>query len=263
VSRPTTKGIERMTKRFLAIPALLLLSGFALQSEPVTIHLAGDSTMAPKLVTRRPETGWGEVLQQHFNPDHVQVANHARNGRSTRTFVEEGRWQRLVDRLRPGDYVLIQFGHNDGSADKPDRYTPPEQYRANLVRFVRETRGRGANPVLLTPVARRRFDGRGAFVESHGEYPDLVRAVAAEHRVPLLDLHRSSRAALEREGVEASKALFLHLKPGEQPNYPAGLEDNTHFSPRGAELMAGLAVAAMREAGLPLASLLVTAAATP
>src|SRR5687767_7580670 len=131
---------------------LLLLCPSAHAKGPLTVFLAGDSTMAAKRPEKRPETGWGEFLQQHFDDRKVRVDNHAMNGRSTRTFIAEGRWQAVVDRLKPGDYVFIQFGHNDSSKEKVDRYTPPEDYRANLVRFVAEVRAKKATPVLLTPV---------------------------------------------------------------------------------------------------------------
>ena len=207
---------------------------------PITVHLAGDSTMAPKVAEKRPETGWGEMLQARFDSQDVRIVNHARNGRSTRTFIAEGRWDGITRALRPGDYVLIQFGHNDASKEKADRYTPPADYRANLVRFVSETRAKGATPVLLTPVVRRRFDSTGVFVDSHGEYPDIVRAVAAEHGVLLFDMHGESARVLREHGPERSKQLFLQLAPGEHPNYPGGVTDNTHFSPHGAEVMAEL-----------------------
>lgn len=234
------------------LPLLLLLAAFAFAERPVTLYLAGDSTLAHKLVTKRPETGWGEALQQYFDVDQVRIENHARNGRSTRTFITEGRWQAVVDKLRPGDYVFVQFGHNDASVDKVDRYTPPADYRRNLVRFVAETRAKGANPVLLTPVRRRKFDAAGTLVDTHGEYPDLVRAVAAEQRVPLLDMHRLSAEALTRHGAEGSRRLFLQLKAGENANYPRGIEDNTHFSPQGAEVMAALAAEGLRALGIGL-----------
>ena len=138
-----------MLRRLPLLP-LVLLAAFAWRDAPVTVYIAGDSTAAQKLVTRRPETGWGERLQQYFDIDRVRVQNHARNGRSTRTFIEEGRWQEIVDALRPGDHVFIQFGHNDASVDKVDRYTPPADYRANLVRFVaREGRWIGAKVGLF------------------------------------------------------------------------------------------------------------------
>src|SRR6267142_5180041 len=120
--------------KYLAILSLFLfLDGSALGGEPVTIYLAGDSTMAQKLPEKRPETGWGEALQQFFVESRVRVENLAQNGRSTKTFIAENRWQALVDRLKKGDYVFIEFGHNDSSKEKTDRYTPPDEYRKNLL----------------------------------------------------------------------------------------------------------------------------------
>lgn len=212
----------------------------------VTIYLAGDSTMAAKFAAKRPETGWGEMLEANFRPGTVKVVNRAANGRSTKTFISEGKWGSIVDGLKKGDYVFIQFGHNDGTKDKGERYTPPEDYKKNLVRFVDEVRARGANPVLLTPVMRRRFDKDGRFYDTHGEYPDIVRAVARDFKVPLIDMHRMSEAVIVGYGVEGSKKLFLKLESGENPNYPNGVDDNTHFSPLGADEMAKLAVAGIR-----------------
>ena len=221
---------------------------------PIAIYLAGDSTMAPKLPEKRPETGWGEMLQEFFDSSKVRVHNHARNGRSTRTFLSEGRWKAIVDSLRPGDYVFVQFGHNDASKDKTDRYTPPADYRANLVRFIEDTRARGANPVLMTPVMRRRFGDDGKVRNSHGEYPDIVRSVAAERGVPLIDMHRKTSELLTLFGQTASTALFLQLPPGENANYPKGIQDNTHFSPFGARIVASLVIEGLREARVPVAA---------
>ena len=232
---------------------LLLLSAAAVRGGPVTVYLAGDSTMAEKRPERRPETGWGEALQQFFRAGEVRVVNRAANGRSTRTFLAEGRWQGILDSLAAGDYVFIQFGHNDQSKEKTDRYTPPEDYRRNLTRFVGDVRAKRATPVLLTPVARRKFDASGRLVDTHGEYPDIVRAVAADQRAPLIDMHRTSAELLARYGADSSRTLFLQLKPGENANYQNGIEDNTHFGPLGAELMARLAVDGIRELRLGLA----------
>ncbi len=223
---------------------------------PVTIFLAGDSTMAGKLPEKRPETGWGEHLAAQFRDGTVVVDNRAKNGRSTRTFIEEQRWQSLIDSVQSGDYVLIQFGHNDQSVEKPDRYTPPVDYARNLERFVDDVRAKDATPVLLTPVARRRFDESGRVLDSHGEYPDLVRTLAARRQVALIDMERRSAAVLQESGVERSKALFLWLAPGSHANYPKGVEDNTHFSPVGAARMAREFAYALRESGLPLGELL-------
>jgi len=218
----------------------------------VTIHLAGDSTMAEKLAEKRPETGWGEMLQPLFKQG-VEVRNYAKNGRSTRTFISEGLWDGLIANVKEGDYVFLQFGHNDESKEKVDRYTPPADYRANLARFVAETRARKATPVLMTPVMRRRFDPSGALQDTHGEYPDLVRALARETGAPLLDLHLESGRVLAEYGPEGSIPLFLQLKAGENPNYPNGIADNTHFSPKGAALMAERVAASVRSTALPLA----------
>ena len=221
-----------------------------------TIYLAGDSTMAQKLPEKRPETGWGEMLGSFFQDGKVTIENRAQNGRSTRTFIEEKRWQAIVEQLKGGDYVFIQFGHNDESKEKVDRYTPPADYRNNLVRFTTDVRDRKAFPVLLTPVMRRRFDKDGALQDTHGEYPDIVRGVAAEYRVPLIDMHQSSAKVLQQYGPEESRRLFLQLKPNENVNYPKGVEDNTHFNPVGAMVMAGLAADGIRQQKLGLAKYL-------
>ncbi|MGZ8848436.1 MAG: LamG-like jellyroll fold domain-containing protein, partial [Pyrinomonadaceae bacterium] len=233
-----------------------MLPSIAAGQELVTVFLAGDSTMARKLPEKRPETGWGEALQQFFDETKVRIDNHAQNGRSTRTFIEERRWQAIVDKLKTGDYVFIQFGHNDASKEKVDRYTPPADYRRNLIRFVSDVRAKKAIPVLLTPVMRRRFDKDGQFLDSHGEYPNIVRAVAADNKVAFIDMHRKSEFVIKQYGVEASRKLFLQLKPDENPNYPKGIEDNTHFSPLGAGIMASLAVDGIREQKLGLAKYL-------
>jgi lysophospholipase L1-like esterase len=236
--------------------ALVVGQVTAAKSGTVTIYLAGDSTMAQKLPEKRPETGWGEMLGSFFKEGKVTIDNRAQNGRSTRTFIEEKRWQAIVEQLKEGDYVFIQFGHNDESKEKVDRYTPPADYRNNLVRFITDVRDRKAFPVLLTPVMRRRFDKDGTVQDTHGEYPDIVRSVAAEYRVPLIDMHRSSATVLQQYGPEESRKLFLQLKPDENPNYPKGVEDNTHFNPLGARVMAGLAVDAIRQQKLGLAKYL-------
>lgn len=234
--------------KLLSLLSLIFVAGVlaSAQRQPVVVYLAGDSTMAEKKPEKRPETGWGEMFQQYFDAEKVRIENHAQNGRSTKTFISENRWQTIVDKLKKGDYVFIQFGHNDSAKDKGERYTPPEDYRKNLIRFVEEVRAKKANPVLLTPVVRRRFDKDGNFYDSHGEYPDLVRGVAREYKVALIDMHRASEAVIKKYGVEDSRKLFLQLKAGENANYPNGIEDNTHFSPLGAEEMARLAVAGIR-----------------
>ncbi|ESP90068.1 rhamnogalacturonan acetylesterase [Candidatus Halobonum tyrrellensis] len=221
-------------------------------SDSTTVHLVGDSTAADKAADERPETGWGTPFADRFDGS-VTVENHARNGRSTRTFIEEGRWQPVVDALTADDYVFVQFGHNDEVPSK-EQYTPEAAFRANLERFVDETRERGANPVLLTPVARRRFDESGEPTDTHREYADLTRTVARDRDVPLVDADERSRALLRELGPEASKRLYNHLPPDEHPNYPEGVADDTHFSEYGARRVADLVLAGVEEVDLELAA---------
>ena len=217
------------------------------QKSPIVVYLAGDSTMAQKADDKRPETGWGEKLQQYFDEKKVKIDNRAMNGRSTKSFINENRWQQIVDNLKKGDYVFIEFGHNDEKLDKPGVGAAANgEYRENLIRFVKDVRTKNAAPILLTPVMRRKFDANGVFQDTHGEYPDAVRKVAAELKVPLIDMHRLSEKVLKDLGTEKSRTLFLQLAKGENVNYPKGVEDNTHFNPNGAEAMAKLAVEAIK-----------------
>jgi lysophospholipase L1-like esterase len=242
--------------RRLALAVLCLALLGARQAKPVTIWLAGDSTMAEKLPSKRPETGWGEMLGQFFRPEAVQIANRAVNGRSTRSFIAEGRWAHIVDSVAPGDFVFIQFGHNDESHEKADRYTTPEEFKGNLRRMIGDVRARGARAVLFTPVERRRFDPAGRLEQTHGAYPGYTRQVAGELGVPLIDMHASSRDLLEELGADSSMKLFLHLEKGAHPNYPEGVADNTHFRPLGAELLAREAVSGIKQVLPELAALL-------
>jgi lysophospholipase L1-like esterase len=188
-------------------------------------------------------------LQQYFDVDEVRVVNLARNGRSTVSFRAEGRWDALLEELKPGDYVFVQFGHNDEKAENPAVYADARTgYPRNLSRFVSEARARGAHAVLLTPVARRRFAADGTLQDTHGAYPDAVRAVARSESVPLIDMERRSSAVLREHGEARSRALFLHVdSAAHHPNYPRGVRDDTHFSPAGAELMAREVVEGIRE----------------
>jgi DNA sulfur modification protein DndE len=243
----------------LLTAALVALLGA--HTQPITVWLAGDSTMAQKQPDKRPETGWGEALQACFDSSQVRIANRAMNGRSTRSFVAEGRWQAIVDSLRAGDYVFIQFGHNDEKVGTAN-YSSPDDYRRNLERFVDEVRARGGHPVLFTPVVRRRFDG-ARLVETHGDYSEAARTAAHERKVELVDMTRRSAELVQRLGPDSSRALWLHLEPGANPNYPAGVHDDTHFNPRGAQQMAGLAIDAIRMLRLDLATRLQRCAARP
>ncbi|GAB3882943.1 rhamnogalacturonan acetylesterase [Spirosoma agri] len=235
--------------------SLLLLFAFIPPTNKITVYLIGDSTMSIKQVKAYPETGWGMPFA-HFFDESVTVDNRAQNGRSTRTFIEENRWQPVADNLHEGDYVLIQFGHNDEVKTKKS-YTTEDDFRKNLIRFITESRARKANPVLITPVARRQFDAAGKIEETHAVYAELVRTVATEYATPLIDLDRQSQQLLQTLGAETSKLLYLQLTPGEHPNYPEGKEDNTHFNELGARKMAEVVLANIRSLKLELADRIV------
>jgi lysophospholipase L1-like esterase len=221
-----------------------------MSSASTTVHLIGDSTIAEKDPSARPETGWGTPFAEYVD-DSVTVENHARNGRSTRTFLEEGRWQPVVDALTDGDYVFVQFGHNDEVPSK-EQHTTEDAFVANLEQYVAETRENGAKPVLLTPIARRHFDADGSLQDTHEVYSELVRRVARDRDVALIDMDERSQALLRELGPKESKSLYLHLSPGEHPNYPDGVTDDTHFSELGARRMAELVLDGVGELELEL-----------
>ena len=220
----------------------------------IILHLAGDSTMGEGLPERRPETGWGEPMQEQFDAARVVVSNHAKRGRSTRTFLSEGFWAGLIANVKEGDYVIVQFGHNDGSID--EEQTPREEYRANFARFVTDVRGKKGIPILATPIVVRAFNRDGSLRDTHGSYPDIVRSVAATAGAPLLDMQVLSAQVVASHGPEGSKQLFQHLSPGEHPNYPGGLADNIHLSPTGARLLAERAAKGLKDLNVPLAAFL-------
>ena len=241
----------------LCLGLLALLTAFAAPAPPrkkIKLYMIGDSTMANKIRQVFPETGWGMPLVTFFDTAAVTIDNRAQNGRSTRTFLAENRWQPIVDALQEGDYVFIQFGHNDEADNYPDRYTSPEDYRKNLVKFVTETRSKKAYPVLLTPITRRKFDKQGHIQETHVAYSKVTAEVAAQTKTPLIDLDKMSRDLLQQFGEANSSLLFLQLAPGDHPNYPYGKNDNTHFSELGARKMAQLAVSQVIAQKLPFLS---------
>lgn len=221
----------------------------------IKIYLIGDSTLSIKQVNAYPETGWGMPFVNFFDDD-VVVDNRAQNGRSTRTFVAENRWQPIADSLKRGDFVFIQFGHNDEVETKKS-YTSLEDYKTFLVKFILETRVKEATPVLITPVSRRRFDPSGKALETHPVYADVVRTVAKEQKVPLIDLDQKSIELFQKLGPESSKLLFNHLEPGESPNYPQGKIDDTHFNELGAREIAQIVLKEIRILQLKLVDYIV------
>ncbi|MEV0782122.1 rhamnogalacturonan acetylesterase [Streptomyces sp. NPDC050423] len=201
---------------------------------PRTVHIAGDSTAARKYAGAAPETGWGMALPFFLNRT-LTVANHAVNGRSSKSFIDEGLLAALLEEVRAGDLLLIQFGHNDEKTEDPARGTDPyTTYQDCLGRYIAAARARRARPVLITPVERRRFAEDGTAKPTHGDYPAAMRALAAGERVPLLDMQALSLARWQELGPDGTEAYFNRLEPGESPNYPDGQQDNTHFRPTGA-----------------------------
>ena len=223
------------------------------------------------LVGGNPERGWGQMLSRYFSAD-IVIDNHAVNGRSSKSFIDEGRWDKVLEKLKKGDYVFIQFGHNDEKSDEKRHTDPGTTFDANLKRFVEEARAKGAIPVLFNSIVRRNFGKTNAdavaqavvqddiregidpnapqaeekagarLIDTHGAYLDSPRNVARELDVPFVDLNRITHDLVERMGPETSKQLFVWVAPNTVPALPDGREDNTHLNVRGAATVAWLAV---------------------
>ena len=223
----------------LIFPLLLFLMAFSFPGKKkITIWMCGDSTMSIKEKKAYPETGWGMPFV-YFWDSTVNIENLAKNGRSTSSFRNEGLWKKVFDGAGEGDYVFIQFGHNDEVSTKKT-YTTETEFKNNLGQYVAEARAKKAIPILLTPMARRKFDADGKIEGTHDVYSQIVRDVAKKEKVVLFDMDKITQQLYQQVGVENSKLLFLQLKPGEHPNYPDGKEDNTHFNELGARLVAQL-----------------------
>lgn len=230
--------------------ALILFTVAIPPKKKITIWMIGDSTMAIKNPKAFPETGWGMPFV-YFWDSTVTVDNRAMNGRSTRTFLEEKRWDPIMQNMQEGDWVFIQFGHNDEVPTKKS-YVDEAGFKANLLKYINETKSKKANPVLLTPVARRKFDANGNVEETHAVYAQVVRDIAKENNVPMIDLAEKGKELYRQFGQEASKYLLNHLAPGEHPNYPEGKVDDTHFSELGARKIASIVLAEIRKQHLAL-----------
>lgn len=222
---------------------LILLISTTCFAQKTTLYTIGDSTMANKKdPDRNPEHGWAQVLQSFFNND-IIVVNKAVNGRSTKSFINEKRWDSIYKKLKKGDYVFIEFGHNDEKIEDSTRYTNPHTtYRYNLIRFVKESREKGAIPVLLTSIARRNFNEKGVLVPTHGDYPLETRLTAQEYKVPFIDLEYYTEFLEQSYGPEKSKKLHLHFKAGENPYYDKDKADDTHLSLEGAKAIAQIVI---------------------
>lgn len=251
--------ITRFRKlKIAAVGLCLLCTAFISGQKPIKVWMIGDSTMCDYESSKAPLTGWGMPFAGFFNTE-VQLNNRAKGGRSTRTFISENRWANVADSLSKGDYVLIQFGHNDEAKEEKykERYTSVPDYKTNLARFIKESRAKNAVPVLITPVSRMSFDKEGHAKETHAEYTAAVYEVAKMYAVPLIDLDRDSRALFENMGPVASKKLFMQLEPGVHPNYPEGKKDNTHFNEFGARKIAQLVLSEMKKQQLELCKYIV------
>lgn len=224
----------------LLVIILIVFTSCQPNEKPFTIFTIGDSTMANKKSEVYPETGWCQVLPEIFD-SLVTIRNHAVNGRSSKSFIDEGRWETVLDSLKPGDYLFIQFGHNDEKEYDSTRYTTPfGTYSENLKMFVSKSREKGATPILFTSIVRRKFDENGKLTDTHGDYPVATRKVAKELNVPLIDLQKLTADWVDSLGDEPSKAMFLWTEPNEK--FPEGRKDDTHLSETGARKVAQLAM---------------------
>ena len=241
----------------LAGLATFLATAFRPAANPkIQIFLVGDSTMSDKPDLTKPERGWGMEFGQYFD-NGVVIRNTAVNGRSTKSYYREGRWAKVLEALKPGDWVFIQFGHNDSKVEDSVRSAPAQTlYRQLLTKFVQEAKQKGANPVLLTPVGRRYFDNKGKRKDDHGEYPGVVREVAKAQNVPLIDLHEKSWAMYSALGEVGTQPLFWSYLNGYYQSNPVPLakNDNTHFSEYGATRVAQLVAQDVAVQHLALAS---------
>lgn len=269
--RPSTQPLYvfyNMMKTNKLLTILLLLSAawlFSSSRRHTKIFIIGDSTAAEKKdVAINPERGWGMMLQGFFD-EQVIVDNHAVNGRSSKSFLDEGRWQRVLERIRPGDYVLIQFGHNDEKPDLARHTVPGSTFDANLARYVSDTRAKGGIPVLLNSVARRNFYHQvdstaddellrntaysdepvnsDTLVDTHGAYRKVPGEVAAKTGTLFIDANKITHELEQGLGVTGSRRLHVWLQPGQWPGVPQGRRDNTHYNAYGARTVAGLIAA--------------------
>lgn len=241
-----------MRKLLIGALALLFLTAGKADRKPV-IYIAGDSTAANKLEKAYPETGWGMELSAFFN-DRVIIDNRAMNGRSTKSFKNEGRWDAMLKNLHRGDVVMIEFGHNDEKIDKPGVGTTLAEFKANLIGFVKDVKRKHAQPILLTPIARRYFE-KGVLTETHGQYPAVTKQVADSLHVPLVDMLQKTATLLSNMGDEPSKTLFNYVQVG-HANYPDGKKDDTHLNPKGAFEVARLVADGLKELKLNIAKYL-------
>ncbi|MEV4140147.1 GDSL-type esterase/lipase family protein [Dactylosporangium sp. NPDC049742] len=215
------------------------------------VYVAGDSTASIYTTKEAPRAGWGQALPAFAGPN-TTIVDAAWSGASSKSFIDGGRLTWILARIQPGDHLIISFGHNDEKTDDPARGTDPQTtFKSYLTQYIDKSRAKGARPVLVTPVERRRFNAAGAAQPSHGAYPQAMRELAAAKNVPLVDLTAASLALWNQQGVDGTRQSFMTLPAGQYPNYPNGIEDNTHFQARGAIEVARLVATALDNQGLP------------
>lgn len=216
--------------------------------DTINIFLAGDSTVANCPPQEAPMAGWGQVFQTFFS-EQVRIYNHAKGGASTNSFIEEGRLKTILDAIKPNDYLFIQFGHNDQKSYGTEPYTT---YQSYLTEYINGAREKSAIPILITSVHRRNFDENGNLVNTLGEYPLSMIQLAKKLDVQLINLLEKTEHLYQSLGMEDSKQLFTWFAPNENPNYPDGIQDNTHFCETGAREVAKLVIEGVKELQLPI-----------
>lgn len=221
----------------------------------MSIFIIGDSTASIKLDTKRPESGWGEHLKDYLK-DQIEIVNKAVNGRSTKSYLSEGLFAEVLESISFGDYLIIQFGHNDQKHEDEHRYTNPfTTYQENLKYFVDQAKNKGAIPIILSSVPRRNFISKNRLHrKAVGHYPSSAISFAKREKVLSIDMYKKTKELFEYLGYEQSEQLFLHLAPNQNPNYPNGVIDNTHFSILGAQMIAGLVAKELSKLPIPLAN---------
>ena len=232
-------------KNFILVFMALSLMSFQ-QGHELTVFMIGDSTMANKsLDGGNPERGWGQMFGAYF-PKDVRVANHAVNGRSSKSFIDENRWDEVLAQIKPGDYVFIQFGHNDQKEDAARHTDPGSTFDANLKRFIHETRAKKGIPVLFTSIVRRHFNASGQLTDTHGTYVEATKRVAKETSTTLIDLNKLTHTWVEEAGDIPSRDFFMWVKEQSVPACPEGKKDNTHLNIKGARIVAGMVAKALQ-----------------
>jgi pectin methylesterase-like acyl-CoA thioesterase/lysophospholipase L1-like esterase len=253
---PWTKQLTEVEAEEYMIDKVLAGNDGWNPSRKTHIFIAGDSTASNYDAEFAPRAGWGQVLQPFFTDD-VVVKNYNASGRSSKSFIEEGRLEKFADEMKENDVLIIQFGHNDEKSEDPKRYTIPDTtYKEYLTQYIEEARKRGAIPVLATSVNRNSWDGNGKLKPTHGKYPEAMIELAKEKNVPLIDITEKSRVLFEELGPEGTEGIFLILKPGESSNYPDGVTDNTHFQEAGAKEIAKLVIVGLKENQLEIARMI-------